>query len=227
MKKQLDRKLIFIALTRFLLAFVFVAILLFIPAGTLNYFNGWLFLISLFVPMFFVLIYLFFRDPDLLVKRMKTNEKEKPQKVYLLLSVIASVITYIIPGLDFRYHWSHVPVWIVVISTAIMLTGYLMFFFVMKQNSYASRVIEIQQEQKLINTGLYSLIRHPMYFSATILYGFSPLVLGSYYAMIPMVFIPLLLSIRIKNEEKVLLEGLKGYNEYMKKVKFRFLPYIW
>jgi protein-S-isoprenylcysteine O-methyltransferase Ste14 len=158
---------------------------------------------------------------------MKTDEKEKIQKLYLVLSVIASVVTFVLPGLDYRYHWSSVPEWLVILATLFMISGYIMFFIVMKQNSYASRVIEIQEEQKLIDTGLYSLVRHPMYFSATMLYFFAPLVLGSFYAMIPMIFIPGLLVMRIKNEEKVLLEGLKGYDQYMKKVKYRYLPFIW
>ncbi|MCU0373174.1 MAG: isoprenylcysteine carboxylmethyltransferase family protein [Ignavibacteria bacterium] len=129
--------------------------------------------------------------------------------------------------MDFRFHWSYVPLPVVLISTVIMMSGYLMFFIVMKQNTFASRVIEIQYEQKLIDTGLYSIIRHPMYLAGIILYGFTPLVLGSFYALIPMAFLPLLLIIRLQNEEKVLADGLKGYNEYMKKVKYRLLPFIW
>lgn len=214
-------------LTRYLLVLVFVGLLIFLPAGSLNFRNGWLFIGALFIPMIFVMIYLLIKDPDLLEKRMKTKEKEKPQKVYLVLSIIVSIITFILPGLDYRFHWSSVPFWVVILSTVLMITGYAMFFLVMKQNSYASRVIEIQEDQKLIDTGLYSLVRHPMYFSATLLYFFAPLILGSYYAMIPMIFIPVLLVIRIKNEEKVLLEGLKDYDLYMKKVKYRLIPYIW
>lgn len=209
------------------MAFIFVAALLFIPAGSLDYYNGWLFLCSLFIPMSLVMIYLVVKDPALLEKRMKTDEKEKTQKVYLVLSILATIATFAIPGFDYRYQWSFVPVWLVAISTVFMITGYIVFFMVMKQNSYASRVVEIQEEQKLIDTGLYSIVRHPLYFGAIILYGFTPLVLGSYYALIPMVLIPLLLAVRIINEEKVLLSGLKGYDEYMKKVKFRLIPFIW
>jgi len=141
--------------------------------------------------------------------------------------MIAFFVTFIIPGLDFRFNWSNVPLVVVLISTLIMLSGYMMVFIAMKQNTHASRVIEIQDEQKLIDTGLYSFVRHPMYLGGTILYGFAPLVLGSFYALIPMVFIPILLIIRIKNEEKVLINGLKGYDEYMKKVKYRLIPFIW
>jgi protein-S-isoprenylcysteine O-methyltransferase Ste14 len=227
MKSQINGKLLARALIRFLLAFIFVAVLLFLPAGSLEYYNGWLFLCALFIPMSFVLIYLIVRDPALLEKRMKTDEKEKPQKVYLVLSILATIATFAIPGFDYRFQWSNVPVWLVVLSTVFMITGYFLFFLVMKQNSYASRVVEIQEEQKLIDTGLYSIVRHPLYSGAILLYGFAPIVLGSFYALIPMIFIPILLAIRIKNEEKVLLEGLKGYDAYMKKVKFRLLPFLW
>lgn len=215
------------ALLFYLLSVAFVGVLIFLPAGTLNFWNGWLFMAALFIPMFFVLIYLMVKDPDLLARRLKTKEKEKPQKIYLVFSIIVCLATFIIPGFDFRFDWSDVPLLVVLISTFLMMAGYLMFFMVMRQNTYASRVIEIQDEQKLIDTGLYSFVRHPMYLAAILLYGFASLVLGSYYALIPMLFLPVLLIIRIKNEEKVLASGLKGYEEYMKKVKYRLLPLIW
>jgi len=227
MRSENRSLLIIRTLLVYLFSLFFVGLLIFFPAGSIKFWNGWLFLGALFIPMFGVLIYLLVKDPDLLAKRMKTKEKEKTQKTYLILSIIVCFITFIVPGLDFRLNWSHVPLSVVLISTIIMISGYLMFFIVMKQNTYASRVIEIQDEQKLIDTGLYSFVRHPMYLAGTILYGFAPLVLGSFYALIPMVFIPILLIIRIKNEEKVLINGLKGYDEYMEKVKYRLLPFIW
>jgi protein-S-isoprenylcysteine O-methyltransferase Ste14 len=227
MKSTVNKKLLLRTITRYFIVLLFTGMLLFLPAGTFAFRNAWIFIGVLFIPMFFVLIYLIINDPGLLEKRMKTDEKEKPQKVYLVLSLIVTVIIYIVPGLDYRNNWSSVPMPVVIGSTVFVLIGYLMFFIVMKQNSYASRVIEIQKEQKLIETGLYSVVRHPMYLAATILFGFSPLVLGSYYALIPMLFIPILLIIRIKNEEKVLMNGLKGYDEYMKKVRYRIIPYIW
>jgi protein-S-isoprenylcysteine O-methyltransferase Ste14 len=211
----------------YLLSLFYVALMIFIPAGSLKFWNGWLFMGALFIPMVFILIYLLVKEPELLTRRLKTKEKEKTQKAYQALSIIVCLIAFIVPGLDFRFNWSNVPLSIVLISTLIMMSGYLMFFIVMKQNTYASRVIEIQDEQKLVDTGLYSFIRHPMYLAGIFLFGFAPLVLGSYYALIPMVFIPILLIIRIKNEEKVLINGLKGYDEYMKKVKYRLLPFIW
>jgi protein-S-isoprenylcysteine O-methyltransferase Ste14 len=204
-----------------------VVLVIFLPAGSLKFRTGWLFIGVLFTAMIFVLTWLLVKDPALLAKRLKTKEKEKPQKAYLILSIIVLLFTFIIPGLDYRFHWSDVPVPVVVISTVIMMAGYVIFFAVMRQNTYASRVIEIQQGQKLIDTGLYSLVRHPMYLGASILYVPVPLVLGSWYALIPAALIPILLIIRIMNEEKVLVNGLKGYPEYMKKVKYRIIPFIW
>lgn len=227
MNPEKNGKLFVRTIIIYFLTLLFVGILLFVPAGSFKFWNAWLYIGALFIPMFIALIYLITKDPDLLKKRLKTKEKEKPQKIYVVSSIVVFSATFIIPGFDYKYHWSSVPILVVIPSTIIMLSGYLMFFVVMKQNSYASRVVEIQDEQKLIDTGLYSFVRHPMYLAGMILYGFSPLVLGSYYALIPMILIPVLLIIRIKNEEKVLIEGLKGYDSYMKKVKYRLLPFIW
>jgi protein-S-isoprenylcysteine O-methyltransferase Ste14 len=227
MRSDSKNQLIIKALSRYLFALIFVFLLIFIPAGSIKFWNGWLFIGVLFILMFLALTWLLAKDPDLLARRLKTKEKEKTQKTYLILSMIVMLVTFIIPGLDYRFNWSEVPLPVVLISTLVMISGYLIFFIVMKQNTYASRVVEIQEEQKLIDTGLYSFVRHPMYLGATVLYGFAPLVLGSYYGLIPMVFIPVLLVIRIRNEEKVLISGLKGYEEYMKKVKYRLFPFIW
>lgn len=227
MKSQSKTSLIIRASLMYALSFLLVSLLIFIPAGSLKFWNGWLFMGSLFIPMFLILIYLFVKEPDLLIKRMKAKEKEKAQKAFQFLSIIVFLIVFIVPGLDFRFSWSYVPLPVVLISALLMMSGYLMFFIVMKQNTFASRVIEIQDEQKLIDTGLYSFVRHPMYLASLILFGFVPLVLGSFYGLIPMAFIPLLLVIRIRNEEKVLTSGLKGYDKYMENVKYRILPFIW
>lgn len=215
------------AVFMYILSLLFIGLLIFLPAGTLKFLNGWLFIGVLFTAMIFTLTFLLEKDPDLLAKRLKTKEKEKPQKVYLVLSIIVLLFTFIIPGLDYRYGLSDVPVAVVIVSTVIMMAGYFMFFAVMRQNTFASRVIEIQEGQKLIDTGLYSFVRHPMYLGASILYLSAPLVLGSWYALIPAAFIPVVLLIRILNEEKVLIKGLKGYTEYMKKVKYRLIPFVW
>jgi protein-S-isoprenylcysteine O-methyltransferase Ste14 len=221
-------KSIFIkAFARFFLGFVFVILLIFLPAGTIHFLNGWFFIGGLFLPMIFAFIYLIKNDPELLEKRINLKEKEKEQKKYVKLSVLLYVVAYIIPGLDFRFGWSDVPLWLVLAALVFMLTGYVMFIVVMLQNRYASRVIEIQKEQKLIDTGLYSVVRHPMYLAATILYLASSLVLGSYYTLIPMAILPFLLGYRIVNEEKVLLKGLPGYDKYTERVKYRMIPFIW
>jgi protein-S-isoprenylcysteine O-methyltransferase Ste14 len=222
------RRQVFIkAFIRFLLGFLFISLLIFLPAGTLHFFNGWLFIAGLLLPMIFALIYLILKDPELLEKRINLKEKEEEQKKYVKLSVSLYVIAYIIPGLDYRFGWSEVPLWLVLVSLVLMLAGYAMFMIVMLQNRYASRVIEIQKEQKLIDTGLYSVVRHPMYLAATILYLASSLVLGSYYTLIPMAILPFLLGYRIIGEEKVLLKGLPGYEKYKEKTKYRMIPFIW
>jgi protein-S-isoprenylcysteine O-methyltransferase Ste14 len=222
------RKQIFIkAIIRFFLGFVFISLLIFLPAGTISFLNGWLFIAGLLLPMIFALTYLIMKDPELLEKRINLKEKEEEQKKYVKLSILIYVFAYIIPGLDYRFGWSYVPLWLVLVSLVLMLTGYAMFIIVMIQNRYASRVIEIQKEQKLIDTGLYSVVRHPMYLAATILYLASSLVLGSYYTLIPMAFLPFLLGYRIINEEKVLLKGLPGYDKYKERIKYRMIPYIW
>jgi protein-S-isoprenylcysteine O-methyltransferase Ste14 len=224
---QPGNKLLVKVLTRVFFAIIFIGVIIFVPAGTIKFLNGWLFIAGLIVPMTFTLIFLYKRDPELLEKRMNTKEKEDAQKMYIKISILLFIIAYLIPGLDFRFHWSDVPFWLVAISLAVMVGGYIMFIVVMMQNRYASRIIEIQHEQKLIDTGLYSVVRHPMYLAATILYLSSALVLGSYYALIPMLLLPFLLAFRIINEEKVLIQGLPGYEAYMKKVKYRMIPLIW
>ena len=226
-KSELRKRILPKVLIRFILAIVFIGILLFVPAGSLKFSNGWLFIAGLLLPMTFTLIYLYINDPELLEKRINLKEREDAQKKYIKLSLIFYIVVYIIPGLDYRFGWSSVPSWLILVSLIIMVWGYIMFIIVMMQNRYASRVIEIQNEQKLIDTGLYSIVRHPMYLAATILYLSSSIVLGSYFTLIPMLLLPFLLAFRIKNEEKVLLSGLPGYEEYMKKVKYRLIPFIW
>ena len=225
--KELRKGILPKVLIRFLSAFAFVGILIFVPAGTIHYFNGWLFVSGILLPMTFALIYFSIKDPELLEKRINLKEKEETQKKFVRFSLFLYVIAYVIPGLDYRFSWSEVPVWLVMVSLVLMIGGYLMFIIVMIQNRYASRIIEIQNEQKLIDKGLYSVVRHPMYLAATLLYLSSSLVLGSWYTLIPMSFLPVLLAYRIKNEEKVLLTGLPGYEEYTRRVKYRLIPFIW
>ena len=221
------KKLVRMALIRFGGAILIISLILFLPAGTIKYWNAWLFIGALFIPVILVLIYLIKNDPELLEKRMKTKEKEETQKLIIKLSFIPFIISFLTPGFDYRYQWSAVPLWLVIIATVIMLIGYGMFFIVIRQNSYASRVVEVQEKQKLIDTGLYSVVRHPMYLANVIIYLSIPLVLGSYYSLLVISLFLVVFYFRIKNEEEVLKEGLEGYSDYMKKVKYRLIPYVW
>ncbi|MGE5406442.1 MAG: methyltransferase family protein [Methanosarcina sp.] len=220
-------KLLAKLLLTFPAAFLFLGLVLFLPAGTIRFINGWIYIAALMVPMSAFMIYLIIKDPELLEKRINLKERRDAQKKYVMLSMLFFVAAFIIPGLDFRYGWSDVPGWLVIVSLFFMIAGYAGFIVVMLQNRYASRVIEIQENQKVIDTGLYSVVRHPMYLSAIILYLASALVLGSFYALIPMAFLPFLLAFRILNEEELLKNELPGYKEYMEKVKFRMIPFVW
>ncbi len=221
------KKLLISAVIKFVLILIIVFLLLFIPAGTLKYWNGWLFICALFIPVIFVISYLIKNDPELLKKRMSSKEKERPQKILIKLSFIPFLISFIIPGLDYRYGWSGVPLWLVITALVIMLSSYAAIILVFKQNSYASRIIEVQQGQKVIDYGLYSIVRHPMYSASIMLYLGIPIVLGSYYSLIPILFFIPIFYFRIKNEEEVLIKGLDGYADYIKKVKYRLIPFVW
>lgn len=215
------------ALARFIPGIIIISALLFIPGGSIKFWNAWLFMGLLFIPMLIVIAYLITRDPELLIKRMNTNEKEKTQKKVVLLTSIILLSTFFISGLDYRFQWSTVPLLVVIISAIIVLTGYILFFIVMRQNSYASRVVEIQEKQKVIDSGLYGIVRHPMYSAAILIFMFMPLVLGSFYALIPLIIFPLQMGTRMKNEELILENGLEGYIEYKKKVRYKIIPFLW
>ncbi len=212
---------------RVALGALFIWALLFVPAGSLSYWNGWLFLAALFLPMTVVMILFVRKYPLLLEKRLQLREKERPQKIYVVLSLLWCVVTIALPGFDYRFGWSAVPLWLVVLSVVVMLSGYVLFVSAMIENAFASRIIEIQEGQRLIDTGLYGVVRHPMYMAAIVLYAPFPLVLGSYYGLIPILLLPPLLVYRLLNEEKVLRAGLQGYGDYMERVRYRLIPGIW
>jgi protein-S-isoprenylcysteine O-methyltransferase Ste14 len=214
-------------LTKVIPAIVVLLIVIFLPAGTFNYWEGWAYLISLLIPMAFIFSYLIKNDPGLLERRMKMREREKEQSLIVTLSYPVILLAFILPGLDHRFGWSHVPPAVVILALLCFLVGYGLFFMVLRQNSFASRVIEVTENQKVISTGMYGIVRHPMYMSILIIYLFSPLALGSYWAVIPALFMIPVLVARINNEEKVLLRDLPGYGEYMQKVKYRFIPKGW
>ncbi len=220
-------KLMVNALLKYLSGLLFLGLLLFIPAGTLNYLNAWLFIALLFIPMFIVGVVLLFRSPELLEKRLKQKETEKQQKIVILLSLIMFVGGFVLCGFDYRFGWSKLPFLVSMVAAAVMFIGYIMYAEVLRENAYLSRTVEVSEDQKVIDTGLYGVVRHPMYFSTILLFVSMPLVLGSLYGFLLFLLYPFLLVGRIKNEEAVLKEGLPGYDEYMKKVKYRLIPFIW
>ena len=220
-------KLMINALIKYLMGFLLVAVLLFLPAGTVEYWNAWLFIALLFIPMFFLGAVLLVKSPQLLEKRLHSKEKESEQVMVVILSFVMFLGGFIGAALDFRFGWSKMPSAVVVIASVVLLISYGLYAEVMRENAYLSRTVEIQKEQKVIDTGLYGIVRHPMYFATTLLFLSIPLVLGSWIGFFIFLIYPLLLVKRIKNEEAVLEMGLPGYREYKEKVRYRMLPFIW
>jgi len=222
-KKPLIQKIT----VRFTLLLIILALIVLIPAGTLNFWQVYVYFAVIIIPMMFVLWYFLRHDQLFLERRLKTKEKEKQQKVVQIVFTFFFILGYIVPGLDKRLGWSEVPWLVVLISDIVVLLGYIMVFVVFKQNSYASRVVEVEQNQKVISAGLYSMVRHPMYVGILIMYIPTPIALGSYWGLIPMLTMPVALIMRIINEEKVLCKELPGYREYCEKTKYRLIPFIW
>ena len=221
------KNLVLQALTKYIAGLVFVGLMVFLPAGSMTYFNGWLFMALLFIPMLLLGIVLFIKSPELLAKRLNSKEKESEQKQVVSLSLVVFIVGFILSALDYRFGWSKLPMWLVIVGAVVLLISYGLYAEVMRENAYLSRTVEIQKEQKVIDTGLYGIVRHPMYFATTLLFLSFPIVLGSWVGFIVFLLLPLLLVKRIKNEEKILEEGLKGYKEYKEKVRYRLFPFIW
>ncbi len=215
------------ALIKFFFGFILVFVLLFVPAGSISYFNGWLFMMLLFIPMFIAGIVMLIKNPKLLESRLNAKEKEKEQKEVIALSGIMFLSGFIVAGLNYRYNWYHLPIIIVIIASIIFILSYLVYAEVLRENAYLSRTIEVQKDQKVIDTGLYGIVRHPMYMATIFLFLSMPLILDSIYSFFIFLIYPIIIIKRINNEEKVLEKDLKGYKEYKKKVKYRLLPYIW
>jgi len=215
------------AIAKFLLGVVLVGVAIFLPAGTFAFFNGWLFMGILFVPMFLAGIVMMFKNPDLLKKRLDIKEKEKEQQLVVKLSGLVFLAGFIMAGLGVRFDWYVLPTPVVIVAAVFFLFAYVLYAEVLRENAYLSRVIEVQENQKVIDSGLYGVVRHPMYAATLILFLTMPLVLGSIYAFIIFLAYPFIIVKRIKNEESVLEKDLKGYAEYKKKVKYRLIPFIW
>ena len=211
----------------FAIGMLIVGLLVFLPAGTLHYPCGWLFCGILFIPMLVMGIVLLIKNPALLEKRLSNKESQSEQKAVVLLSALMFLLGFVLCGLDFRFQWLPLPKWIPVAAAVIFLLGYLMYAEVLRENTYLSRTVEVQKEQKVIDTGLYGSIRHPMYTATILMFCTIPLVLGSLIALPVFLMYPVILVRRIRNEEQVLCEGLRGYRDYQRKVKYRLFPHIW
>jgi len=220
-------KLFFQAINKFTTGVILTFLLLFLPAGTFSYTNGWLLIGILFVPMFIAGIVMLVKNPDLLRRRLSAKEKQKEQGVILKLSAVMFVAGFIIAGLDFRYGWSHVPKSVVTTSLVIFLIAYLLYAEVMRENAYLSRTVEVQENQVVIDTGLYSIVRHPMYSSTLILFLTMPIILGSWWSFAVFFPYPFIIAKRIRHEEAYLEKELVGYTEYKKKVKYKLIPFLW
>ncbi len=223
----MDRKLFVQALVKFFLGVVLVGILIFLPAGTLNFFNGQLLMALLFIPMFMAGIILMILNPGLLRKRLDARESEEEQKAVVAMSGLIFVSAFVLAGLNYRFSWFLMPRWSVYTGATVFLFSNVLYAEVLRENTYLSRTIEVQQDQKVIDTGMYGIVRHPMYAVTILLFLSMPVVLGSPISFLIMLFYIPVIAKRIKNEEEVLKNGLQGYDEYMTKVRYRVIPFIW
>lgn len=215
------------AITKFILGFILVGILIFLPAGTVSFFNGWLLMGILFVPMFFTGMVMMFKNPALLKSRLDAKEKRQEQRTVIKLSGLMFLAGFIVAGLNYRFDWFALPKGVVIAATIVFLVAYILYAEVLRENTYLSRTIEVQENQKVIDTGLYGIVRHPMYSVTSLLFLSMPLVLGSVYSFIIFLTYPLMIAKRIKDEENFLENELDGYREYKQKVKYRLIPFIW
>ena len=224
---KMTKSLFFQAIAKFLLGVVLIGALIFLPAGTLRFSNGWLFMGILFVPMFCAGLVMMAKNPYLLEKRLDAKEKEREQSMVVKLSGLMFLCGFVLAGLDFRFQWLVLPEWVSIAATVLFLLSYVMYAEVLRENTFLSRTIEVQENQTVVDTGLYGIVRHPMYSATLILFLSMPLVLGSLISFVVFLAYPLIIAKRIRNEEQVLEEGLAGYKEYKQKVRWRLIPYIW
>ena len=220
-------KLLIEALTKFACGLLMVALLIFLPAGTLCYTYGWLFVGLLFVPMLIAGIVMLAKSPEFLKKRLDAKEKQGTQKSVVAISGLMFVAGFVVAGLDFRFGWSVMPTWLTVTASVLFVVAYALYAEVMRENAYLSRTIKVEEGQTVVDTGLYGIVRHPMYAVTILLFLMIPLVLGSWYALIAFAVYPILIIVRLKDEEDLLTQELPGYAEYKQKVKYRIIPFIW
>jgi protein-S-isoprenylcysteine O-methyltransferase Ste14 len=220
-------KLFIEALTKFACGLLLVGLLIFLPAGTLCYTHGWLLVGLLFVPMLIAGFIMMAKSPDFLKKRLDAKEKQATQKGVLAFSGLMFIAGFVVAGLDFRFGWSAMPSWVVITASVLFLVAYALYAEVMRENAYLSRTIKVEEGQTVVDTGLYGIVRHPMYAVTILLFLMIPLVLGSWYALIAFAFYPAIIIVRLKDEEALLTRELPGYEDYKKKVKFRLIPFIW
>ena len=223
----MDKRLLIQSLTKYFLGVAVIALLLFLPAGSFRYWQGWLLMGILFVPMFVAGLVMMARNPELLRKRLNAKEEEKEQKTVVKLSGLLFIAAFVTSGLNWRYGWCVLPDWAVWVSAGLFIFCYLLYAEVLRENTYLSRTIEVQENQKVIDTGLYGIVRHPMYMATTVLFLTMPLVLASPLSFLIMLLYLPLIAKRIKNEESVLEEGLDGYREYKQRVKYKVIPFVW
>lgn len=220
-------KLFFVAITKFLFGITLVGLLIFLPAGTFSYLNGWILMGILFVPMFFAGIVMMFKNPELLKSRLAAKEKQQEQSLVVKLSGIMFLVGFILAGLGVRFRWYVLPTEVTLGAAAIFLIAYILYAEVLRENTYLSRTIEVRENQKVIDTGLYGIVRHPMYSATLLLFLSMPIVLGSVYSFFVFLAYPFIIAKRIKHEEEFLEEELDGYREYKQKVRYRLIPFIW
>lgn len=220
-------KLLLNAIVKFICGLLLVGLLLFLPAGSFDYIGAWLFIGLLFIPILILGTVLFIKAPDLLKKRLDGKEEESTQKGVVAFSAIIFLAGFIIAGLDFRFNWTHIPKTITAIACVLFLFSYILYAEVMRENAFLSRTIEVQENQQVVSSGLYGVIRHPMYAATVLMFLMLPLILDSFVAFLIFLFYPIIIAVRIKNEEKILTEQLNGYVEYKQKVKYKLIPFIW
>ena len=220
-------KLLIEALTKFACGLVLVGLLIFLPAGTLSYTYGWLLIGLLFVPMLIAGFVMLSKSPDFLKKRLDAKEKQGTQKGVVALSGLMFIAGFVVAGLDYRFGWSDMPTWVILTASVLFLAAYALYAEVMRENAYLSRTIKVEEGQKVVDTGLYSVVRHPMYMATILLFLMMPIVLGSWYALIAFAFYPAVIVVRLKDEEELLTKELPGYAEYKQKVKYRIIPFVW